>query len=71
MSNEDCLPKELRFEQTLGNQLTVKLVSYGYAAFTAGRFPTAVGIIGGNSAAGFGEAGIVDRAAAEAWQYWE
>ncbi|MFX6011030.1 hypothetical protein ABTE87_20290, partial [Acinetobacter baumannii] len=30
------VPRELRFEQTLGNQLTVKLVAYGYAAFTAG-----------------------------------
>lgn len=40
-------PRELRFEQTLGNQLTVKLVIYGYAAFTAGRYPGAVGRVGG------------------------
>lgn len=50
----DGMPKELRFEQTLGNQLTIKLVVYGYIAFTAGRYPTAVGIVGGNAAAGFG-----------------
>lgn len=50
----DGMPRELRFEQTLGNQLTVKLVVYGYAAFTAGRYPTAVSKVGGNSAAGFG-----------------
>jgi hypothetical protein len=50
----DGMPRELRFEQTLGNQLTVKLVVYGYAAFAAGRYPTSVGIVGGNSAAGFG-----------------
>jgi len=50
----DGMPKELRFEQTLGNQLTVKLVVYGYIAFTAGRYPTAVGIVGGNSALNFG-----------------
>ena len=51
----DGMPKELRFEQTLGNQLTVKLVIYGYIAFTAGRYPTAVGIVGGNAGtAGFG-----------------
>ena len=50
----DGMPKELRFEQTLGNQLTIKLVVYGYAAFTAGRYPTAVSKIGGNSGAGFG-----------------
>jgi HK97 family phage major capsid protein len=50
----DGAPKQLRFEQTLGNQLTVKLVAYNYAAFTAGRYPTAVGVVGGNSGAGFG-----------------
>lgn len=48
-------PRELTFEQTLGNQLTVKLVAYGYIAFTAGRYPTAVGVVGGNAGtAGFG-----------------
>lgn len=50
----DGMPKELRFEQTLGNQLTVKLVAYNYAAFTAARYPTSVGLVGGNSGAGFG-----------------
>lgn len=43
----DGQPRQLRFEQTLGNQLTVKLVIYGYAAFTAGRYPQAVGRVGG------------------------
>lgn len=43
----DGMPTQLRFEQTLGNQLTVKLVVYGYAAFTAGRYPQGVGKIGG------------------------
>lgn len=43
----DGMPTQMRFEQTLGNQLTVKLVVYGYAAFTAGRYPGAVGKIGG------------------------
>jgi HK97 family phage major capsid protein len=53
-------PRELTFEQTLGNQLTVKLVAYGYIAFTAGRYPTAVGIVGGNAGtAGFGLAAPV------------
>ena len=50
----DGTPRELRFEQTLGNQLTVKLVAYGYFAFTAGRYPSAVGIVGGNATAGNG-----------------
>lgn len=43
----DGMPRELRFEQTLGNQLTTKLVVYGYSAFTAGRYPGATGKIGG------------------------
>jgi HK97 family phage major capsid protein len=51
----DGMPRQLNFEQTLGANLTVKLVAYGYAAFTAGRYPTAVGKVGGNAGtAGFG-----------------
>ena len=50
----DGMPRQLRFEQTYGNQLTTTLVAYGYAAFTAGRFPASVGKVGGNSGAGFG-----------------
>ena len=48
------LPKQLRFDEPLGNQLETILVVYSYAAFTAGRYPSAVGVIGGNAAAGFG-----------------
>jgi HK97 family phage major capsid protein len=43
----DGMPRQLRFEQTLGQNLTVKLIAYGYAAFTAGRYPQAVGRVGG------------------------
>jgi HK97 family phage major capsid protein len=43
----DGMPRQLRFEQTLGQNLTVKLVIYGYAAFTAGRYPQAVAKVGG------------------------
>jgi HK97 family phage major capsid protein len=50
----DGTPQQLRFEQTTGGSLTVKLVAYGYAAFTAGRYPLATAILGGNAAAGFG-----------------
>jgi HK97 family phage major capsid protein len=48
----DGMPTQLRFEQTLGNQLTVKLVVYGFAAFTAGRYPAAFGRVGGADATG-------------------
>lgn len=61
MRREDMLlwedpaaPFLLRFEQPVGQNLSVRLVAYGYFAFTAGRFPTAVGVVGGNAAAGFG-----------------
>lgn len=40
-------PRELRFEQTTGGSLTTKLVVYGYAAFTAGRYPKSVSVISG------------------------
>lgn len=43
----DGTPRQARFEQTLGNQLTVKIVVYGYSAFTAGRYPAASGIVNG------------------------
>lgn len=50
------VPRQLKFEQTLGNQLTVKLVLYNYAAFTAARYPVAFSRIGGNAGtAGFGQ----------------
>lgn len=52
----DGQPRQLRFEQTLGNQLTVKLVVYGYAAFSAGRYPQAVAQVGGvDATAGQGQ----------------
>jgi len=52
----DGMPRQLRFDQTLGGNLTVKLVTYGYAAFTAGRYPTAFGKTGGlDAAAGNGQ----------------
>jgi len=43
----DGAPRQLKFEQTTGGSLTTKLVIYGYAAFTAGRYPTAFTKIGG------------------------
>ncbi|HNH39078.1 MAG TPA: phage major capsid protein [Microthrixaceae bacterium] len=40
---EDSIaPTELRFEEVGGDTLQVKLVVYGYSAFTAGRYPTAI-----------------------------
>lgn len=40
-------PVTLTFEQTTGTALTVNLVFYGYAAFTAGRYPGSVGVVSG------------------------
>jgi hypothetical protein len=37
----------VRAEQTAAGNLTVKLVVYGYSAFTAGRYPGAHAIISG------------------------
>lgn len=43
----DGMPRRLRFEETAGGNLTVKLVVYGYSAFTAGRYPSETATIGG------------------------
>lgn len=43
----DGMPRQLSFEQTTGGSLTTKLVVYGYAAFTAGRYPGATSKVGG------------------------
>lgn len=40
-------PLYLRFEDTNAGNLSVKLVVYGYSAFTAGRYPAAVSVISG------------------------
>lgn len=43
----DGMPRQLRFEETLAGNLTVKLVVFGYSAFTAGRYPKAAAVISG------------------------
>lgn len=43
----DGMPRQLRFEETNGGNLSVKLVVYGYSAFTAGRYPKGVATVGG------------------------
>lgn len=40
-------PVTLSFEQQAGTSLQVQLVAYGYAAFTAGRYPAASGVVSG------------------------
>lgn len=47
LAEDSIAPSELRFEQTNGGNLQVKLVAYGYSAFTAGRYPTAIAKVGG------------------------
>lgn len=43
----DGMPRELRFEEPGGGNLMVKLVVYGYSAFTAERHPVGVSVISG------------------------
>lgn len=50
----DGLPRQLRFDERLGHQLSVNLVVYGYIAFTAERYEKGVSIIGGNATVGNG-----------------
>ena len=37
----------LRFEDVKSAELEVKMVVYGYSAYTAGRYPNAFALIGG------------------------
>src|SRR5262249_38488034 len=41
-------PVTVTFDQPLGPQLALQLVAYGYAAFTAGRYPAASGVASGS-----------------------
>ena len=43
----DGSPMMLRFEQPKGAELDVQMIVYGYAAFTANRYPNAFSLIGG------------------------
>lgn len=45
---EDTMPRQLRFEETLGGQLTVKVVVYGYSGFTAGWHPEGTAAVVGS-----------------------
>ena len=40
-------PSMVRMDQTLGGQLTVKIVGYQYAAAVFGRYPAAISVISG------------------------
>lgn len=44
---ESQLPRQFRFEQTRGGDLTVKMVVYGYSAFTSQRYSSAVAVVQG------------------------
>lgn len=44
-------PAQLRFDEPLSSNLTVRLLAYGYSAFTAGRQPKAVSVIAGTGLA--------------------
>ena len=47
-------PVTLAFEQQAGTALSVRLIVYGYVAFTAGRYPAACGIVTGLDPPTFG-----------------
>lgn len=42
-------PSLVEFRETLAGSLSVKIVAWGYSAFTAGRYPTATAIVSGSS----------------------
>lgn len=42
-------PALVEFRETLAGSLSVKIVAWGYSAFTAGRYPSATAIVSGSS----------------------
>ena len=50
--NGDGAPQFMQFDATNVTSLGVTIVGYNYAAFTAGRYPAAVGKVGGADATG-------------------
>lgn len=44
-------PRELTFEEVKGSKLQVQMVAYGYAAFSAGRYPSGIAVVGGTGLA--------------------
>jgi HK97 family phage major capsid protein len=44
---DGAAPIGLRLEEVLADQLSVRLVAYGFSAFTAGRFPVATCVLSG------------------------
>ena len=47
-------PITLAFEQQAGTELSIRLIAYGYAAFSAGRYPDACGAVTGLAPPVFG-----------------
>lgn len=45
--DDNGAPFQLRFDQPLATSLGVRLVAYGYSAFTAGRLPKATSVVAG------------------------
>jgi HK97 family phage major capsid protein len=45
---ESPLPTRVRFEETLAGQLTVKIVAWGYSAYSSGRYPAASKLLTGS-----------------------
>lgn len=45
---DGAAPRQFRFEETLGGNLTIKLVVAGYSAFTAGRYPVGTAVVSGS-----------------------
>jgi hypothetical protein len=49
LGEDDPSPRMFRFEETLGGQLTVKLVVADYSAFTAGWHPEGTVVLAGSA----------------------
>jgi HK97 family phage major capsid protein len=48
LMEDEAFPMAVQFDEVLSNQLSSRLVIYGFSAFTAGRYPTATRVLAGS-----------------------
>jgi len=48
LMEDNQMPTQVRYEETLASNLSVNIVAWGYSGFTAGRYPTASIVLAGS-----------------------
>jgi HK97 family phage major capsid protein len=48
LMEDNSMPTQVRYEETLSSNLSVNIVAWGYSGFTAGRYPSATVVLAGS-----------------------